>query len=52
MKAFLSVRSGPGEARVRHTAVDLNYIDVYGRIGLYPLPSLPHILGIEAAEVG
>ncbi|MBL6931107.1 MAG: quinone oxidoreductase, partial [Rhodospirillales bacterium] len=42
---------GPGQARVRHTAVGLNYIDVYGRTGLYPLPSLPHALGMEAAGI-
>ena len=29
---------GPGQARVRHTAVGLNFIDVYHRTGLYPLP--------------
>ena len=40
---------GPGEARIRHSAVGLNYIDVYGRTGLYPLPSLPHTLGMEGA---
>lgn len=42
---------GPGQARVRHSAVGLNYIDVYGRTGLYPLPSLPHVLGMEGAGV-
>ncbi|MBL6932251.1 MAG: quinone oxidoreductase [Rhodospirillales bacterium] len=42
---------GPGEARVRHSAVGLNYIDIYGRTGLYPLPSLPHVLGMEGAGV-
>jgi NADPH:quinone reductase len=41
---------GPGEARVRHTAVGLNFIDVYHRAGLYPLP-LPAVLGSEAAGV-
>lgn len=40
-----------GEAKIRHTAVGLNYIDVYGRTGLHPLPSLPHTLGMEAAGV-
>jgi NADPH2:quinone reductase len=40
---------GPGEARVRHTAVGLNFIDVYHRTGLYPLPSLPSGLGLEGA---
>lgn len=41
---------GPGEARVRHTAVGLNFIDVYERTGLYPEP-LPTRLGHEAAGV-
>lgn len=40
---------GPGQVRVRHGAVGLNYIDVYHRTGLYPLPSLPWILGMEGA---
>jgi NADPH2:quinone reductase len=38
----------PGEARVRHQAVGLNYIDIYHRSGLYPL-QLPNGLGLEAA---
>lgn len=41
---------GPGEVRVRHTAVGLNFIDTYHRSGLYPLP-LPSALGSEAAGV-
>jgi len=40
----------PGEARVRHAAVGLNYIDTYHRSGLYPLP-LPAGLGMEGAGV-
>jgi NADPH2:quinone reductase len=40
----------PGEARVRHQAVGLNYIDIYHRSGLYPL-QLPNGLGLEAAGV-
>jgi NADPH2:quinone reductase len=40
---------GPGEALVRHTAIGLNFIDVYHRRGLYPLPSLPAVIGLEAA---
>ncbi len=40
---------GPGEARVRHGAVGLNYIDIYHRTGLYPLPGLPITIGLEAA---
>lgn len=39
---------GAGEIRIRQTAVGLNYIDVYFRTGLYPLP-LPGGLGMEAA---
>jgi NADPH:quinone reductase len=42
---------GPGEARVRHTAVGLNFVDVYYRSGLYKAPSLPFTPGSEAAGV-
>lgn len=42
---------GPGEARIRHEAVGLNFIDVYHRTGLYPLPGLPCVLGLEGAGV-
>lgn len=42
---------GPGEIRLRHTAAGLNYIDVYFRTGLYPVPSLPCILGKEGVGV-
>jgi NADPH2:quinone reductase len=41
---------GPGEARIRHTAVGLNFVDVYVRKGLYPA-KLPSGLGSEAAGV-
>jgi NADPH2:quinone reductase len=41
---------GPGEARVAHRAIGLNFIDVYHRTGLYPL-TLPSGLGGEAAGV-
>ncbi|MDP3759059.1 MAG: quinone oxidoreductase [Ramlibacter sp.] len=41
---------GPGEIRIRHHAVGLNFIDVYHRTGVYPLP-LPATLGMEAAGV-
>jgi len=41
---------GPGQVRIRHTAVGLNYIDTYHRSGLYPMP-LPSGLGGEAAGV-
>src|SRR5712672_3909759 len=41
---------GEGQARIRHTAVGVNYIDTYHRSGLYPLP-LPTGVGSEAAGV-
>jgi NADPH:quinone reductase len=42
---------GEGQVRVRHEAVGLNFIDVYHRSGLYPLPQLPAIPGSEGAGV-
>ena len=42
---------GAGEALVRHSAVGLNFIDVYMRTGLYPQPALPASIGLEAAGV-
>jgi len=41
---------GDGQARVRNTAIGLNFIDTYHRSGLYPLP-LPSGIGLEAAGV-
>jgi len=41
---------GPGEARVRQTAVGLNFVDIYQRSGLYP-GTLPLILGGEGAGI-
>jgi NADPH2:quinone reductase len=41
---------GEGQARIRHTAVGVNYIDTYHRSGLYPLP-LPTGLGSEGAGI-
>jgi NADPH:quinone reductase len=41
---------GPGEVRVRNTAVGLNYIDTYHRSGLYPM-QLPLTIGSEGAGV-
>ena len=40
----------PGEARLRHEAVGLNFIDTYHRTGLYPMP-LPSGIGLEGAGV-
>ena len=42
---------GPGEVLLRHTAVGLNFIDVYYRSGLYQGPALPFVPGMEAAGV-
>ncbi len=42
---------GPGEVRIRHTAVGLNFIDVYHRTGLYPIRQLPAVIGMEGAGV-
>jgi NADPH:quinone reductase-like Zn-dependent oxidoreductase len=41
----------PGEVRVRQSAIGVNFVDVYHRTGLYPLPSLPATLGVEGAGV-
>ncbi len=41
---------GPGQVRLRQTAIGLNFIDVYTRTGLYPGPT-PSVLGVEAAGV-
>ena len=42
---------GEGQVKIKQTAVGLNFIDVYMRSGLYPLPNLPAVLGMEAAGV-
>jgi len=42
---------GPGEVRLRQTAIGLNYIDIQHRTGRYPLPSYPSPIGMEAAGV-
>ena len=42
---------GPGEVRLRQTAVGLNFIDVYQRTGLYPIETLPAAIGMEAAGI-
>ena len=42
---------GSGDVLVRQEAVGLNFIDVYHRTGLYPLPSLPAIPGLEGAGI-
>jgi NADPH:quinone reductase len=42
---------GPGEVRLKQTAIGLNYIDIQHRTGRYPLPSYPSPIGMEAAGV-
>lgn len=42
---------GPGQARIRQSAVGVNFIDTYHRSGLYGLPELPHAIGMEGAGV-
>jgi NADPH2:quinone reductase len=42
---------GPGQALIRHEAIGVNFIDIYHRSGLYPLPSLPAIIGMEGAGI-
>src|SRR5690349_12194294 len=39
---------GPGQVRIRHAAVGLNFADTYFRLGYYPAP-LPAGMGVEAA---
>ena len=41
---------GPGQARLRHTAIGVNFVDTYQRSGLYPTP-LPAVAGNEGAGV-
>jgi NADPH2:quinone reductase len=41
---------GPGEVRVRHRAIGINFVDIYNRTGLYPV-AFPAVLGGEAAGV-
>jgi NADPH:quinone reductase len=47
---------GPGQARIRHHAIGVNFLDIYYRTGLYPSPPLPFTPGNEGAgeivEVG
>ena len=42
---------GPGEALIRHTAIGLNFVEVYFRRGSFPVPALPAILGNEGAGI-
>ena len=42
---------GPGDVRLKQKAAGVNFIDIYHRTGLYPLPQLPAVLGMEGAGV-
>ncbi len=42
---------GPRQVLLRHTAIGLNYSDIHNRSGRYPLPHLPHVLGVEGVGV-
>ncbi len=42
---------GPGEALVRHTAIGLNFVEVYFRRGAFQMPVLPAVLGNEGAGI-
>lgn len=41
----------PGEIRIRHAAIGVNFVDVYQRSGLYRLPCLPATLGVDGAGI-
>ena len=40
---------GPGEVRLRQSFAGVNFVDIYFRSGLYPVPGLPAVLGLEGA---
>ena len=42
---------GPGEIRLRQHAIGVNFVDIYHRSGLYPLPAFPAIVGVEGAGI-
>jgi NADPH2:quinone reductase len=43
--------AGPGQALIRHTAIGLNFVEVYFRRGTFQAPALPAVLGNEGAGV-
>ncbi len=44
-------KPGPGEVQLRHTAVGLNFTDIYSRAGVYAPPAFPSGIGLEGAGV-
>jgi NADPH:quinone reductase len=51
MQRLLASAPGPGEARIRQTAIGVNFVDVYCRRGSFDLVTPPGVLGIEAAGI-
>jgi len=51
LETFDIAPPGRDEVLVRHRAIGVNFADIHNRTGRYPLPSLPHVLGGEAAGV-
>ena len=43
--------AGPGEVLVRHTAIGVNFIDVYQRLGRYPVGAYPAVIGSEGVGI-
>jgi NADPH:quinone reductase len=42
---------GGGEVRLRQTAIGVNFVDIYQRMGLYPVPGVPAVLGVEGVGI-
>lgn len=51
LRATMLSAPATGEVQIRHTAIGVNFVDIYHRTGLYRLPQLPAVLGVEAAGV-
>jgi NADPH:quinone reductase len=49
LQSMSALAPGPGEVRIRQTAIGINYIDVYIRKGQYPMVTPPAVIGMEAA---
>ncbi|MEN5015601.1 quinone oxidoreductase [Erwinia sp. Eh17-17] len=49
--AFFPGEPGPDEVRIRHSVIGVNFVDIYYRSGLYPLPASPAVPGFEGAGV-
>ena len=42
---------GPDEVRIRQSVIGVNFIDIYFRRGIHPLPGYPAVLGVEGAGI-